>query len=121
MNLLLKCLCILILVIPVAANAACYEAISNGDDAYRYARRAYAETSLDAAQSHVRKARNAADDAKSAAELCGCNEAAQNFDDAYTYARRAYRSSDLSDLKFNARRVMLAAEAGKDAAQNCGS
>jgi hypothetical protein len=104
---------------PVVVLAECSDAVSNGDDTYSYARKAYNETSFDDAQDYARKAKNAADDAKSAAEDCNCDEAASNFDDAYTYARRAYNADNLSELRDYARKAMRAADAGKDAAENC--
>lgn len=104
---------------PVVVLAECSDAASNGDDTYRYAKKAYNETSFNDAQDYARKAKNAADDAKSAAEDCNCDEAASNFDDAYTYARRAYNSDNFTELRDYARKAMRAADAGKDAAENC--
>ena len=96
---------------PAVVRGECSDAVSNGDDAYSYARKAYRESSFDDAQRYARRAKNSADDAKSAAEECNCDDAASEFDDAYTYARRAYNASDLSELRDYARRAMRAAEA----------
>ena len=106
-------------VIPGVAHADCDRAVSEAQDIYTYARRAYNESSLDDAQSYMRRARNAADDAKSAAEACQCGSAASLSDDAYTFARRGYNASDLSELKGYARRTMRAAEEAESAARSC--
>jgi hypothetical protein len=119
MRQLITIIAILTFLCPTLARGECFDAVSNGDDAYTYARKAYRESSFEEAQNYARKAKNAADDAKSAADDCNCDEAESEFDDAYTYARRAYNSGNLSELRDYARRAMHAAEAGKEAAENC--
>lgn len=119
MRQIISIIVVLTFLYPATIRADCSDAVSNGDDAYTYARKAYRESSFDDAQNYARKAKNAADDAKSAAEDCNCDEATSEFDDAYTYARRAYNASDLSELRDYARRAMRAAEARKEAAENC--
>lgn len=114
------------LLVPIAllttapfAYADCSDAESAADDAYTYAHRALTETNFDDAQNYMRRARNAADDAKSAAEDCGCEDAESYSDDAYTYARRGYNASNLRELWGYAKRAMQAAEEAKDATGSC--
>lgn len=112
-------LAIAILALPLTANADCTDAESSADDAYTYARRALQETTFDNAQSLMRRARNAAEEAQSEAEECGCEDAESYADDAYTNARRAYNASNLRELRYYATRAMKAAEAARDAASSC--
>lgn len=119
MRQIINTIAVLTFLYPAVVRGECSDAISNGDDAYTYARKAYRETSFDDAQNYARRAKDVSDDAKSAAEDCNCDDAVSEFDDAYTYAKRAYNASDLSELRDYARRAMNAAEAGKEAAENC--
>ena len=108
-----------ILCSPALALADCSDAESSAEDAYSYARRAYNEDDFDSAQSLMRRARNAAEEAISNAQECGCHDAESAADDAYSYARRAYSASDLGELHDYARRAMNSAEEARDAASSC--
>jgi hypothetical protein len=105
--------------LPVEALADCSDAESAASEAYSYARRAYNEDDFDTAQSLMRRARDAADEAMSAADDGGCDDAHSAADDAYTYARRGYNASDLDELHDYARRAMNAAEEAESAASDC--
>jgi hypothetical protein len=102
-----------------AAVADCSDAESSAADACTYARRAYSEDDLDSAQSLMRRARDAAEQAMSNAEDCGCDDAHSAAEEAYTYARRGYNASDLDELHDYARRAMNAAEEAESAASDC--
>lgn len=101
------------------AYADCSDAESAAEEAYSYARRAYSEDDFDHAQTLMRRARDAADEAMSYADGCGCSDAQSAADDAYTYARRGYNASDLDELHDYARRAMNAAEEAQSAASSC--
>lgn len=105
--------------IPLVARADCSDAESTADDSYAYARRALHELDFDSAQSLMRRARDAAEEAQSEAEECGCDDAASYADDAYTNARRAYNASNLRELRYYATRAMKAADKVRDAASSC--
>ena len=107
------------LLYPLAFASDCSDAISLGNEVYRYARKAYLESSFEDAQEYARKARNLAADAKSEANNCGCDDAESCFDDAYTFARKAYNASDLDELNTYAKKAMRAAEDGIAAAEAC--
>jgi hypothetical protein len=104
---------------PFAAFADCGDAESSAEEAYSYARRALREDDFDSAQDLMRRARNAADDARSYAADCDCDDAESSAEDAYTYARRAYNATDLDELHMYAKRAMNAAEETQDAASEC--
>lgn len=110
---------IILCVFTSISFAECSSAVSAADEAYTYARRAYRETSFDDAQNYMRRARNAADSARSYAQNCSCPTAESYLDDAYRYARRGYNASDMDELEGYARRASYAAEAGKTAASYC--
>lgn len=106
--------------LPGLAQADCSDAENSADDSYTYARRALRESNFDDAQSLMRRARNAAEEAQSEAEECGCDDAESYADDAYTGARRAYNASNLIELRYYAERAMKAAAEARDAASSCG-
>jgi hypothetical protein len=105
--------------LPTTAAAACPDAESAAQDVETYARRAYRETSFNDAQDYMRRAKNSADDAQSAASDCRCPDAESAADDAYTYARRGYNASSLRELTDYALRTMRAAQDTQRAAQDC--
>ena len=105
--------------LPTSAVADCSEAESSADEAYTYSRRALRESNFDDAQSLMRRARNAAEEAQSEAEECECDDAASYADDAYTNARRGYNASNLRELRYYAERAMKAADAARSAATSC--
>lgn len=112
------CRCVLVLFlialpkIGTAGNVDHSEAISLGEDAYRFSKKAYEAEEYDDAVSYARRAKNAADEARTAAEECGCLDAASFFDDAQTYSRRAQNSGDIDELRFHAKKAMRAAAEG---------
>ena len=63
-------LSLVLLTLPVAAYADCYDAEALSADAYSYARRAYRSDDLDSCQTYARRARNAAGEAEAAASSC---------------------------------------------------
>jgi hypothetical protein len=105
---------------PALAFADCSDAESAADDSYTYARRALRESDFDQARSLMRRARDAAEEAQSAAEECGCDDAESRAEDAYTNARRAYNAPNLRELRSYAERALKAADDARDEASSCG-
>lgn len=97
----------------------CSDAERYADDAATYANRAYNSSELDDAQGYARQAKNAADDAKRAADNCDCDDARRYASNAYDYANRAYNASDLDDAKNYARQAKGEAESAKREADDC--
>ena len=105
--------------VPTIVLADCTDAETYADDAYTYARRALRTSDFDEAQSLMRRARNAAEDAQTEAEECKCEEAASYAEDAYTHARKSYNATNLRELQYYAQRAMKAADDAKSAASSC--
>jgi len=106
---------------PPFVLADCSDAYSSADNAYSYARSGNNSDDLDDVHYYARKTMYAAEEAMSAAEICGCDNARSYAEDAYDHARKAYRSDDFEEATYYMRKAKSAADDAMSAAQICGN
>jgi len=90
---------------PQFVLADCYAVYSSADNAYTYARKGHNSDNLDDIHYYARKTMYAAEEAMSAAEICGCYDARSYAEDAYDHARSAYGSDDLDEALYHMRKA----------------
>lgn len=110
----------LFLVVCSNCSAAdCSSVASAVGDARDAIRRVTREDDFNEARDLARKARNALDDAASAAEECKCDDAHNEFDDAATHARRARDASDSAEFVDEVRKMIRDFNSAVGALQAC--
>ena len=103
----------------VAWAADCSSAEAAAENAEDEARKAYRADTIAECHHHLKRARDYAREAQSAASSCDCDEAESNADDAERYAKRGLGESKLDDCQSQARRARNEADEASDEAVNC--
>lgn len=103
---------------PVDARS-CDRVSNDVDEARSKLRRAAGETDLESAKDNARRAKNALEDAASAASECGCSAAYSELDDAASKARRARDAYDSDEFVYQINRSIRSFNAALDALRRC--
>ena len=103
----------------IATASTCDMLTSSVDDARTKLRRAANESTLEDAKDQARRARNALDDAASAAQDCKCDTAYSEFDDAATRARRARDADNAEEFVENLNRSIRYFNSALEALKLC--